>query len=261
MSDYTKAVNYATKDGLTAGDPNKKIKGTELNTEYDNIQTAVNSKPDDPTTTTGDIIYNSGATTQARLGIGTAGQALATNSGATAPEWIDMPGWQVVTAATALGTETEIEVTTAAGFDYRLELYDIDPSADANLEWEVEESASYVTDTNEYRNAYLQVLGTTVSGTADSNGNVIINTLEGTQTNAWDSWMGWLEFRQCNDANITTLVEYNLNGEDNGGSHLLRSGFARRDSAVAGTKVKILLTAGTFGSSGYYVVYRRINGT
>jgi len=41
-------------------------------------------------TTAGDIVYSDG-TDLTRLGIGTAGQVLATNSGATAPEWIEKP--------------------------------------------------------------------------------------------------------------------------------------------------------------------------
>jgi hypothetical protein len=40
-----------------------------------------------PMTTTGDVIYSSSGSTPARLGIGTAGQILKVNSGATAPEW------------------------------------------------------------------------------------------------------------------------------------------------------------------------------
>lgn len=40
-----------------------------------------------PMTTTGDTIYSSTGSTPARLGIGTAGQVLRVNSGATAPEW------------------------------------------------------------------------------------------------------------------------------------------------------------------------------
>ena len=40
-----------------------------------------------PMTTTGDVIYSSSGSTPARLGIGTAGQVLTVNGGATAPEW------------------------------------------------------------------------------------------------------------------------------------------------------------------------------
>lgn len=46
MSNYTKTTNFAVKDGLSVGNPAKIIKGTEINTEFDNIASAVNSKPD-----------------------------------------------------------------------------------------------------------------------------------------------------------------------------------------------------------------------
>lgn len=46
MTDYTKSTNFATKDNLSSGNPLKIVKGTEINTEFDNIQTAVNSKAD-----------------------------------------------------------------------------------------------------------------------------------------------------------------------------------------------------------------------
>jgi len=46
MSNYTKLVNFAAKDSLPSGDAGKLIKGTEINTELNNIATAVNSKAD-----------------------------------------------------------------------------------------------------------------------------------------------------------------------------------------------------------------------
>jgi hypothetical protein len=53
MSNYTKTTNFAAKDSLPSGNANKIVRGTEINTEYDNIATAVNSKADsaDPTFT------------------------------------------------------------------------------------------------------------------------------------------------------------------------------------------------------------------
>jgi len=44
MSDYTKTVDFAVKDTLVSGDPLKIVKGTEIDTEYLNIQTAVATK-------------------------------------------------------------------------------------------------------------------------------------------------------------------------------------------------------------------------
>lgn len=46
MSNYTKSTNFATKDNLSSGDPLKIVKGTEINTEFDNIQTAIATKAD-----------------------------------------------------------------------------------------------------------------------------------------------------------------------------------------------------------------------
>jgi glucose-6-phosphate dehydrogenase assembly protein OpcA len=46
MSNYTKSTDFATKDTLASGNPAKIIKGTEINTEFVNVQTAVNSKAD-----------------------------------------------------------------------------------------------------------------------------------------------------------------------------------------------------------------------
>lgn len=41
---YTKTTNFAIKDGLVTGNPNKIIKGTEIDTEYNNIASAISSK-------------------------------------------------------------------------------------------------------------------------------------------------------------------------------------------------------------------------
>ena len=46
MSNYTKATNFATKDALSSGDPLKIVKGTEINTEFDAIATAIATKAD-----------------------------------------------------------------------------------------------------------------------------------------------------------------------------------------------------------------------
>lgn len=44
MSNYTKTTDFAAKDALSTGNPSKIVRGTEINTEFANIQTAVNSK-------------------------------------------------------------------------------------------------------------------------------------------------------------------------------------------------------------------------
>ena len=44
MSNYTKLTAYDTKDSLTTGDPLKRVKGTELDDEFDAISTAIATK-------------------------------------------------------------------------------------------------------------------------------------------------------------------------------------------------------------------------
>jgi hypothetical protein len=46
MANYIKSTDFAVKDGLPLGDPSKIIKGTEINTELNDISTAIASKAD-----------------------------------------------------------------------------------------------------------------------------------------------------------------------------------------------------------------------
>ena len=44
MSNYVKTTNFAVKDTLASGNPAKIIKGSEIDSEYHNIATAVATK-------------------------------------------------------------------------------------------------------------------------------------------------------------------------------------------------------------------------
>jgi hypothetical protein len=75
-----------------------------------------------PMTTTGDVIYSSSGSTPDRLGIGTVGQVLTVNSGATAPEWAAAPAaganWTLLNAGgTLLTGATTITVSGISGAD------------------------------------------------------------------------------------------------------------------------------------------------
>lgn len=69
MSNYTKATDFAEKDGLPTNDPNKVIKGAEFEDEFDLIATAVNSKSDTASPTfTGTVTIPTAAVTTLSLG-------------------------------------------------------------------------------------------------------------------------------------------------------------------------------------------------
>lgn len=71
MANYVQSTNFATKDSLSPGDPLKIVKGTEINTEFANIATAVATKADtasptftgSPTLPTGTIAVTQSAGT------------------------------------------------------------------------------------------------------------------------------------------------------------------------------------------------------
>ncbi len=74
----------------------------------------------DVVTTAGDLIYGTAADTVARLGIGTAGQVLKVNSGATAPEWGAAAGSGALTkiAAGSFATESSVAVDNVFSSTY-----------------------------------------------------------------------------------------------------------------------------------------------
>jgi hypothetical protein len=44
MANYTKTTNFAAKDSLASGNASKIVKGTEIDTEFTNIATAIATK-------------------------------------------------------------------------------------------------------------------------------------------------------------------------------------------------------------------------
>ena len=46
MSNYTKTTNFLVKDSLGSGNSAKIVKGAEIDTEFDNLATAVATKAD-----------------------------------------------------------------------------------------------------------------------------------------------------------------------------------------------------------------------
>lgn len=58
MSDYSRTYNFTVKDNLATGDVNKRIKGSEIDTEFNAIVTAIASKADSGTWTS--VAYDVG---------------------------------------------------------------------------------------------------------------------------------------------------------------------------------------------------------
>jgi hypothetical protein len=117
-----------------------------------------------PETTLGDIAYRSStANVKTRLGLGTAGQVLQVNSGATAPEWgtISAGGLTLLSTTTLSGSSTSI---TGISSSYTNLLITV---TDAVGQYDNEDVYLRVnTDTgNNYNNGYYRLFDTTSDGT------------------------------------------------------------------------------------------------
>jgi hypothetical protein len=122
LSNYTKSTNFATKDNLTPGDPLKIVRGTEIDTEFNNIATAIATKTDNASAAiTGGTINDTtiGATTASTGAFTTlAASGNVTLSGGTANGVAYLNGSKVVTSGSALTfdgtTTTTPKVVTSA---------------------------------------------------------------------------------------------------------------------------------------------------
>jgi hypothetical protein len=117
-------------------------------------------------TTAGDVIYGTGSGTFARLGIGTAGQTLKVNSGATAPEWQTASAGALTLISTTNSSAVSSSVTYTNCFtsSYRNYLVNIDGALSASSGFiQIQMRASGTTQTTNYYGGRYQV-GTSGSG-------------------------------------------------------------------------------------------------
>jgi hypothetical protein len=84
MSNYTKSTNFASKDNLSSGNPLKIVKGTEIDTEFNNIATAVATKLDSVATTGSGNIVLATSPTLVTPALGTPSALVGTNITGTA---------------------------------------------------------------------------------------------------------------------------------------------------------------------------------
>jgi len=135
-------------------------------------------------TTTGDIMYASSASNPARLGIGTASQILAVNSGATAPEWVAAPSsgsMTLISTTTLSGTSITLSSIPSTYNDLRIVIRDFLPSSDytyVKLRFNGDSASRYTTGS-----ASLYGIDTVKAFTASelyassSNDNAVTNAL------------------------------------------------------------------------------------
>lgn len=121
------AYNATTWDGVTSVAPSK-------NAVRDKIESLTTVAADTIFDAAGDIIQGTGANASARLAIGTAGQMLKVNSGATALEYTSTISIDTVSPTTLNLPSSNADPATTAG-QIRHDSTDTDASAGGIIEW------------------------------------------------------------------------------------------------------------------------------
>jgi hypothetical protein len=165
----------------------------------------------DLVTTAGDTLYATAADTLVRLGIGTAGQVLQVNSGATAPEWATPAGASGLTliSTTSFSAVASQSVNScfSATYDNYLIKLNFTTIATTNNKVDLRLRASGVDTTTNYRRQVISGNGTTVSGFRETS-NTAMNGIGYLQTTFNNEFTFQLTnpFKTCVTSGFTNQV-------------------------------------------------------
>jgi hypothetical protein len=229
MTDYTKSTNFATKDSLPSGNPAKIVKGTEINTEFDNIAVSIATKADNssPSFTgtltasdlvvTGDTTLGNAATDTVTITADVASNIIpSADSTYTLGDASNYWSHGYMDAATITGNLAiggDIAVTGNATITGNLTFGNADTDSitltaevASNITPDVDNTYDLGTATKEWRNLYVD--GTAYVDAIDFNGTAItatgaeLNTLDGITANVTE-----LNYTDGVTSNIQTQLD------------------------------------------------------
>jgi hypothetical protein len=208
-----------------------------------------------PSTTLGDIEYRSAtANTNTRLAIGTAGQVLTVNSGATAPEWASPAGASenftlINTGGTALTGATTITVSGISGKN-ALFIW-IDGASSVNTEAAFQ--LRFNTDTgNNYSNVRFEGNGVSPNtlNTANNN-NVTVIPIGTSGNNAADTVSAFVQVRGTNSSGLK--IGSMVANANNKNSSVTSNGIFSYKGTSTISSVSLVSNNGNFDAGTIYV--------
>jgi hypothetical protein len=210
-----------------------------------------------PSTTLGDIEYRSStANTNTRLALGTAGQVLQVNAGATAPEWATVgssaTSYALLNAGgTALTGATTITVSSLSGYNKLFVRIDGASSASASSEIYLRLNSSSANYSDQQ--AYIGVPATyTVSefGVGQETNKIGFTYLS---NNAGSVARGYLQIDGCNSTGVKTFTHAaGANSSGGNSQYLVWGGGTWTDSAVV-SSISIISGTGNFDAGTIFI--------
>jgi hypothetical protein len=207
----------------------------------------------DVVTTAGDLLYATAADTVTRLGIGTAGQVLKVNSGATAPEWGAAAGggtlnWTAVNSGgTALTGAATITISGITDANHLLVSFLGASSSAANAEFEININSD--TGTNYYYGGSYQAGSTTDWNGSGTTGTTRIR-LGGLSSDATKVGYGYALISGGATSGVKAFeASWGANGAGVFGSSV--GGYWNNSATITSVSVKV--TAGDFDAGTIFV--------
>jgi len=210
-----------------------------------------------PGTTAGDLDYYTSATAKARLGIGTAGQVLVVNSGATAPEWgsASAPAANFTllnsgnTTLSGTGTKT---ISGISGINDLLIVAQFASSASASSELRVQFNTDTGTNYNfnslsTMKTAAYDVADTIFTSSGTSQTNI---TLAAMGNSAGDVFSGGIRLSGCNSAGVKVGT---FTGGGSGTNAKGRAGVCWYEGTSAISSVSIISSTGNFDGGSVFI--------
>jgi len=212
-----------------------------------------------PGTTAGDIDYYTSGTAKARIAIGTAGQVLQVNSGATAPEWAAPAGgganWSLLNAGgTALTGAATITVSGISSKDKLMVLVKDCSSANASSDFRIRLNAD--SGNNYYAFGQYNVAGSTyaVNNFSVETGAAAAGFLMGAMSSNAGSYLaGYTMITGCNASGVKIIQGASGVSPSGGNSQIYTSLSGYYDSATVISSVSIVSSTGNFDAGTIYV--------
>lgn len=226
------------KDGALAS----RTLGSSIDTTVKNLN---------PETTLGDIAYRSStANVKTRLGLGTAGQVLTVNSGATAPEWatVSAGGMTLLSTTTLSGSSVTVSSISGSYTDLVVEMRNVRSSSDDRtiiIRFNSDTGSNYG-----FSNVWNNV--GSLTGTSGTSTNIFIGKSNSSTTTLT---LGQISVRipLYSNTSYRKALSYGWNSRNPGGEQS-GVGYARWDSTSAIDSITVAPDGDSF-SAGTMLIY------
>jgi len=204
-------------------------------------------------TSAGDILYGTAADTVARLGIGTAGQVLTVNGGATAPQWATASaGGMTLLSTTSLSSNSTTISSISTSYKH---LYVVLKNVHCAANDTVRMRQNGDTSTSNYINSVFKCSNTTLSGVAVRSSYFNIGEAPGQPFTDLQRMNAEIFIQRYTDTNVVASYIQSQGYSGDGATTVIYQGSGIYDNSAAITSITFLTAGANNFDSGTVYIY------